>query len=150
MAINSDNNAALLLVSSISMADLDQSYSDLGVIVPQNEKYTMTVTTFAGFFRVLYNATYLNHTDSEHLLDLLSQSAFKQGIVAGVPPGIVIAHKFGERGYNNPSPDELHDCGIVYAKRPYLICIMTQGNGYNALAKAIADISKMIYEYAGP
>ena len=59
MIINSDNNAALLLTHIISTVSLDQSYSDLAVIVPQNDQYTMTVATYAGFFRVLYNATYL-------------------------------------------------------------------------------------------
>jgi beta-lactamase class A len=151
MIINSDNNAALLLTHVISTANLDQSYSDLAVLVPQNNQYTMTVSTYAGFFRVLYNATYLNHTDSEHLLDLLSESAFQKGLVAGVPAGVVVAHKFGERGYNNPAiPDQLHDCGIVYAKKPYVICIMTQGRGYDAMAGIIANISKLVYAYGGP
>lgn len=151
MLTNSDNAAALTLVKTISSADLDQAYSDLGVIVPQNEEYTMTVATYAGFFRVLYNATYLTHADSEHLLSLLSQSAFQKGIVAGLPSDIVVAHKFGERGFNDPTvPDQLHDCGIIYAKKPYVLCIMTQGRGYDAMAGIISDISKMVYAYAGP
>ena len=151
MLINSDNNAALLLTHVISTADLDEAYSNLGVIAPQDSQYTMTVATYAGFFRVLYNATYLSHDDSEHMLSLLSQSTFTQGIVAGVPSTIAVAHKFGERGYDNPSvPDQLHDCGIVYAKNPYLLCVMTQGTGYDAMANVIANISKMIYAYAGP
>lgn len=150
MLVNSDNNAALLLTHVISTASLDQSYSDLGVIVPQNQQYTMTVQTYAGFFRVLYNATYLDHADSEHLLSLLAKTTFTQGIVAGVPSDIVVAHKFGERGYNSPSPNQLHDCGIVYAKKPYLLCVMTQGQDYNAMATVIAQISKMVYAYAGP
>lgn len=151
MLINSDNNAALLLTRVISTAALDEAYSNLGVLVPQSDQYTMTVATYAGFFRVLYNATYLNHDDSEHVLDLLSQSTFTQGLVAGVPSGIVVAHKFGERGYDNPTvPDQLHDCGIIYAKKPYTLCIMTQGTGYDAMAAIIASISKMVYAYAGP
>jgi len=151
MLTNSDNNAALLLTHVISAAALDQSYSDLGVIVPQDEQYTTTVTTYAGFFRVLYNATYLNHNDSEQLLNLLSQSKFQDGIVAGLPTGVTVAHKFGERGFNDPAiPNQLHDCGIVYARNPYLVCIMTQGDDYNTLAGVIAHISKMVYAYAGP
>ena len=85
------------------------------------------------------------------MLGLLSQSTFQQGLVAGLPAGIVVAHKFGERGYNNPTiPDQLHDCGIVYTKKPYVICVMTQGTGYDAMAGIIAHISKMVYDYAGP
>ena len=151
MLINSDNDAALLLTRVISTAALDEAYSNLGVIVPQDQEYTMTVATYAGFFRVLYNATYLSHGDSEHVLNLLSQSTFNSGIVSGIPSGMTVAHKFGERGFNDPAiPNQLHDCGIVYAKKPYLVCIMTQGTDYNTLAGEIGEISKMIYAYAGP
>jgi beta-lactamase class A len=150
MIINSDNNAALLLTHVISTADLEQSYSDLGLTSPSNTGYTMTTGQYASFFRILYDATYLDHTDSEHLLDLLSQSVFTKGLVAGVPQGIVVAHKFGERGFDNSNPNQLHDCGIVYAKQPYVVCIATQGQDYDTLAGVIANISKMIYAYAGP
>jgi beta-lactamase class A len=151
MVENSDNDASLLLTHVISTVELGETYSNLGVMIPQDEKYVMTVTTYAGFFRVLYNATYLGHTASEHLLELLSHSFFKKGIVAGVPKKVVVAHKFGERGFDDPEvPNQLHDCGIVYTKNPYLLCVMTQGNNYEKLAVAISEISKMIYAYAGP
>lgn len=51
---------------------------------------------------------------------------------------------------NNPNPitKELHDCGIIYyPERPYLLCVMTEGNDLNELAGVIQNISKTVYEW---
>ncbi len=151
--INSDNNAALLLAQLISQNELNASYAQLGIQTPTSgQDYTMSVRTYASFFRILFNATYLNHDDSEHLLDLLSQTTFTQGLVAGVPSGVTVAHKFGERAYQEAggaSTVQLHDCGIVYKPdHPYLICVMMRGNDYDALSKDIQAISALVYKNA--
>jgi hypothetical protein len=44
---------------------------------------------------------------------------------------------------------QLHDCGIVYKqKHPYLVCIMMRGTDLDTLAKVIAELSKIAYQYA--
>lgn len=149
MIQDSDNEALFLLGSKIGDDDLKNSYTRLGVELPTSGDragYTMGVRTYASFFRVLYNGTYLTQDDSEHLLSLLSQSSFTQGLVAKLPRGIVVAHKFGEAS----SPDgtkRLNDCGIVYKPdQPYLICVMTKGRDLDALASVISDISANVYK----
>ena len=143
----SDNNAAYLLANSIDWNNLTDSFTSLGIQNPSpNADATMSVTKYASFFRILYNATYLNRTDSEYVLNLMSQSTFSQGLVAGVPKGVVVSHKFGERELD--TTNQLHDCGIVYyPNNPYLLCVMTRGSSYDDLAGTIADISKMVYGY---
>ena len=106
----------------------------------------MTVKTYASFFRILYNGTYLTQRDSEHLLSLLSQSSFTQGLIAGLPTDMVVAHKFGEASLPDGT-HQLHDCGIVYKpNQPYLICVMTKGTNFNTLAGVISHISKTVYK----
>lgn len=147
MLEDSDNAALTLLGSMISSQNLISTFQNLGISVPDTPQpqYTIPVKTFASFFRVLYNASYLSKDDSEHLLSLLSRSAFPQGIVAGVPSDIVVAHKFGEYDGANDQ-NELHDCGIVYkAHQPYLLCIMTQGTDFDKQAAVIAHISNIVY-----
>ena len=145
--IDSDNNAAVLLTQLISHDELRDSYSQLGIEEPAfGEDYSMTVRTYASFFRILYNATYIDHDASEHLLAVLGQATFDKGLVAGVPNGVVVAHKFGERQLQGQEGVQLHDCGIVYAKNPYLICVMLRGSNLDTLAGVIAEISKKVYE----
>ena len=109
----------------------------------------MSVKTYAYFFRILYNATYLGHTYSEKALELLNNREFPDGIVAGVPENIPVAHKFGERTVESPegivTTEELHDCGIVYyPSKPYILCVMTKGTDIASLKEIIKTISKTV------
>jgi beta-lactamase class A len=100
---------------------------------------------------VLYNASYLNRELSEKALKHLSSSVFREGIIAGTPPGVEIASKFGERTIHvsDEEPDimQLHDFGIIYfPKHPYLLGVMTRGKDFKELGKVIRDISHEVYE----
>jgi hypothetical protein len=80
----------------------------------------------------------------------MSMSSFTQGIQAGVASSTVVSHKLGLVGIapnNVLTEHELHDCGIVYGKDPYLLCVMTRGAGSLAtLEGIIAQISGIAYK----
>jgi len=154
----SDNNAYYILANNMEGNLLNEVYSDLGIVWPKKiseaQDDFITVKQYANFFKVLYNASYLERKMSEKALSFLSQSNFPQGIIAGVPKdkNIVVAHKFGERNFGQTadpaSQKELHDCGIIYyPDHPYLLCIMTKGTNFNDLASTISDISSTVYQY---
>lgn len=142
----SDNVATIMLAQLIDRPTLDAAYSDLGIEVPgTGDTYTSTVRTYASFFRILYNGTYLSHKSSQYVLSILTKSSFKQGIVAGLPEGAIVAHKFGEREHAGEL-SQLHDCGIVYTEQPYVVCVMLRGSTISVLPEVIADISREVYE----
>lgn len=146
--IDSDNNATDLLIMQLSEDELRNSYEDLGIQVPIDNPgaYTMNVGVYSSFFRILYNSSYLSRDASEEFLADLSHSTFTRGLVAGVPPGVTVSHKFGEHQIPG-GLKQLHDCGVIYrADRPYILCVMTQGDDFNKLATSIADISKSVWE----
>ncbi len=146
MIIYSDNNAKTLLFLNISENDLSRIYTDLGIEIPgiRNVDDFMSVKDYASFFRVLYNASYLNREMSEKALDLLSKTDFEDGIVKNLPRNIKVSQKFGERRIDDIS--QLHDCGIVYkSKNPYLICVMTRGRSIDDLKKVIQNLSFETY-----
>jgi beta-lactamase class A len=155
MIVYSDNDAVPLLLQTIDQKIFDEVFTDLGITIPGNASETltdyMTVKTYANFFRVLNNASYLNRQTSEKALELLSRSDFASGIRAGVPVGTMVAQKFGERVFDvNPlshkSQKELHDCGIVYfPQHPYLLCVMTKGTDFSKLEESIKTISQAVY-----
>jgi beta-lactamase class A len=107
---------------------------------------------YSVLYRALYNGTYLSRHLSEEALELLSNSTFRSGLVAGVPPEIPVAHKFGVRdAADNPlegsAYEELHDCGIVYyPDHPYFLCIMTRGENFADLEAVIAGLSKTTWD----
>lgn len=148
MIEHSDNEAKELLFAEVGEAAFMKVMADLGIdltgLKPGDD--FMSVKQYSSFFRILFNATYLSKNMSEFGLSILSKTDFKIGIVAGLPDGTLISHKFGERAIQGGAAHQLHDCGIVYEDhKPYLICIMTRGNDFNTQAGVIADISKIIY-----
>lgn len=148
MIAHSDNNAFHLLMRVVERAELEQVYRVLRMQsprVPEDDEF-LSVQTFASFFRALYSATYLTPDASEWLLETLAQSDFRTGLVAGVPAGVQVAHKFGEAGDDGSGLVQLHDCGIVYVPgRPYLLCVMSRGKRFDELDEVIAAISREVH-----
>ncbi len=149
MIINSDNMAKNMIMGIIGEDKLLGVWKDLGVPEPAANapEDFVTVKDYSSFFRILYNATYLNREHSEMALEILSRTRFDVGLAKGVPAGVQLSNKFGERGFPDSNVKQLHDCGIVYAQgSPYLICVMTRGVDWQNQAELIADISKKVYE----
>ena len=150
MITYSDNNAYFLLMNAVDKNTLHRVYTDLGLEVPKvrNRDDYMTVKEYAAFFRVLFNASYLNKDMSEKAMEYLAEVDFTRGLVSGVPPKTVVAHKFGEKTLGaDQEIKQLHDCGIVYyPKHPYLLCVMTRGASFDYLDDTIKDISHLVYE----
>lgn len=146
MIQNSDNNAALALINNIGMDYIGNVFKSIGIpYINSVKEVDITVKDYAGFFRVLYNSSYLNRDTSEKALEILSSSNYNEGIVKGVPKNIKISHKFGERVLDKDNV-QLHDCGIVYYPgKPYIVCIMTRGDNFNMQQIAISEISAYIY-----
>ena len=148
MITTSDNHAAIAVYNAVGREALDQVYRDLSITIPKvrGPGDDMTVREYATFFRILYNAAYLDKDRSQKALEFLSESEFKDGLVAGVPPEVVVAHKFGERSFVGSKVRQLHDCGIIYYKpQPYVLCVMTRGEDPAWLAGVVKDISRLVY-----
>lgn len=154
MIAKSDNIAAQTILNTTEPSQIKKVFSSVGVpFVDTKTEPVLRVKDYAGFFRVLYNATYLNREMSELALEILSMSEYKNGLVAGVPSDVTVAHKFGERSIVNTidgksvvDQTQIHDCGIVYfPKDPYLLCIMTRGDNFTVQEKAIQELSRFIY-----
>ena len=151
MIAYSDNRAEVLLTNYVDTAVLDDIFGDLQVPIPASmtEQYTLSARSYSRFFRTLYNASYLGDSMSEKALELLSGVTYPDGLRAGVPSDVKIAHKFGEAKVtlqNGKSGHELHDCGIVYEAHPYLICVMTRGEMVSDLEELIANVSQTVYD----
>jgi beta-lactamase class A len=152
MIIYSDNDAYNTLTNNLTSTELTKIYQDLDIDI--SKAFTdpngniITVKDYASFYRILFNASYLNQDMSEKALSILAQSQYKNGLVAGISQNISIAHKFGERKYLDSGEIQLHDCGIIYLpKKPYLLCIMTRGKDISKASQTIMFISKEVFQY---
>lgn len=154
MIIYSDNEAYLGLLRYLNKISPDknlvrETLKNLGIIDPNNPlDNTLSVKSYASIFFQLYNTSYFSRDEtSEKALALLAKADFDRGIKAGIPAGIEVAHKFGERASTENNLQQLHDCGIVYYPgNPYLLCVMTRSTDSTKSSNFISLVSKMVYE----
>ncbi len=142
----SDNTAAHVVFDNVrGLLESDQeSLSQLDVDqTVQNGQAVIDAKSYTSILLSLYLSSYLQPKDSQAMLGFLAQSTATNRLVAGVPKGVVVAHKIGV--YNTAWSES--DCGIVYVpRRPYTICVMVglpeeQANAF------IGKISKEVYDY---
>ncbi len=151
MIIDSDNGAKDLLMNNANPAFFQNLFNILG-IKSYNPDTDLLISPkqYSLFFRIIYNATFLSSDASEKALELLSKTTFNDGLVAGVPAGTTVSHKFGlyaASTNNNVTDLELHDCGIVYYKTsPYFLCVMTDGSSLSEMESVIKSISSVVYK----
>ncbi len=149
-----DNNAYSLLAADLPPGYLDQIFRDIYVNYnPGKSDDPVPFNTYASFYRVLFNASYLNKEMSERALRYLSKSAFRDGMLSGIPPNIDRATKFGERTLsagtdgNGREMKQLHEFGIIYyPNRPFLMGVMARGDDPRKLANIVRKISELIYD----
>lgn len=144
----SDNQATGLLLQNLSEDQLRSTYRDLHIedLLGPSSNGLVNIKEYTGFFRILYNSSYLSRSYSEKALDKLTQATYQDGLSAGVPGEIKVAHKFGE-SRTVDGEFQFHDCGIVYhPDKPYLICVMTRGSDLARLQKIIASVSEAVYQ----
>jgi len=149
MIAYSDNNADFLLFHRLPEDRLLAVYKDLNVDYdPGNKADNMSVSSYASFFRVLFNASYLNNDMSEKALKILSFPEFNGGLIAAIPPDVKVASKFGERVFvkQNAEIIQLHNVGVIYYPgRPFLLGVMTRGTNFGTQADVIRDITRLVY-----
>jgi beta-lactamase class A len=78
---------------------------------------------------------------SNAMVAILERQKFNEGIPAGLPKAIPVAHKTGEITQIH------HDAAIVFAKRPFILVILVRGLAAKTDSAALmAEVSKSLYQ----
>ena len=78
---------------------------------------------------------------SGQMVEILSRQHFNDGIPAGLPPGMKVAHKTGEITKLH------HDAAIVYAPKPFVLVILVRGLAERKDSAALmVDIARLLYQ----
>ncbi len=154
MTAYGDNSAYALLLANLPPAHLHKVAKDLYVNYdPEKKEDSLTLNAYASYFRVLFNASYLNEEMSEKALRYLARAVFRDGMAAGIPPDVRLVSKAGERIIPTPDADgkpsevlQLHEFGIIYhPERPFLLGITVRGSDFRSLARVLRDITGLVY-----
>lgn len=82
------------------------------------------------------------HPETHEVLDFLLHTEFNDRIPLYLPPDIPVAHKIGTQ------TRAIHDVGIVFAPKPYIICIYSENVDEDTAPEVVAQISKMVYDFS--
>ncbi len=139
----SDNFASIMLAEKIGW-DSVQAQSD--TIGSKNTVIKNPITTTAAdignFFSKLYRNQIISPDSSEQIKDYLRLNQINDRIPFKIPEDIKIIHKTGELSRIR------HDAGIVYARTPFVIVIMSKDVPFEDEAnEVIADLSYNIFKY---
>lgn len=148
MIVYSDNTASHTLIEHMKAEALNGILQALELPTFSNEsRYTISPRLYSRLLRILYNSTLLTATDSQRALELLTQTDYRDALIKGISASETVAHKFGDVTLQNTDGTtsyQHHDCGVVYAAHPYVVCVMTEGKDIPTLAKTIASFAGIV------
>jgi beta-lactamase class A len=154
MIIVSSNFATNLLVEKLGVENIRATVHDLGADGMKVlrgvedgkafEKGLNNTTTARGLgilLQAIATGKTVDDASSQEMLAILERQKFNEGIPAGLPVGIRVAHKTGEITKIH------HDAAIVFADRPFVLVILVRGLVEKKDSAALmADISEKFYE----
>lgn len=106
---------------------------------------TTTARDLARLLAALLRGRAASSGQTRRMVEFLLGQAFNEGIPAGVPSGVRVAHKTGEITAIS------HDAAIVYppGRGPYVLVILTKGFADPHQAyRLMADLSGLVYRWA--
>ncbi len=106
---------------------------------------TTTARGLATLLLAIANGKAVDAESSAKMVEVLERQKFNEGIPAGVPSNIRVAHKTGEITKIH------HDAGIVYAERPFVIVVLVRGiEDFKQSSALIADVTRDLYQASQP
>jgi len=151
MIKKSDNTAKNILQLNAQKLnitpDIETTYEFLGLLKEDaSNTNIISIEQYAGIFKILYNAEFLNGEMSNKALEIMSQTDYNNGLTKYKNPDLTISHKYGVRFFEGDQIHQVHDCGIIYKNNPYILCIMTNGKNKEKQENLIANIAKLSFE----
>lgn len=153
----SSNLATNLLIERLGIENIGAALRELGVEgmtvlrgVEDNKAFaaelnnTTTAAALCEIMTALAQGRAVDRGASQEMLEILKRQQFNQGIPAGLPAGMLVAHKTGDiTGVH-------HDAALVLAARPYVLVILTRGLEEAAANALMAEISRQLLHASQP
>lgn len=137
----SDNCGVNMLIRLLGIENVRNYIDEVGGNVHYGKTHRSCPYDMARIAEDLYKL-YLNNEDVYgELIYNMENTDWSDRIDAKLPDEVKVAHKIGNQTSTR------NDVGIVFATHPYVLSIMSDNVNIDAATKAIADLSKEIYDF---
>lgn len=156
MIILSDNTATNLLIRRLGMERINRTIRDLGMTATclrrllfdseaagRGVKNTISPGEMGRLLAALHRGEVVSPAASARMVKILLDQRLNGKIPFWLDGKVKVAHKTGEDG------GITHDVGIVYAPRPFVLCICGDPVEAPALNAAMADIARELVREQG-
>ncbi len=140
----SDNTATRMLLRRLGRDNVAAFMRELGgtTVYPFSGANLTTARDMGRYVEATLDFAREHPVLGSRLLDDLAHSIYHVGLPGRLPPDIMVPHKEGEIG------GVADDVGVVLSRRPYILCVLSQGVGdVDAAFADIARISRLIYDF---
>lgn len=140
----SDNMGAEILIKKLGgYSSVQRVVTGLGLTSTDLKENETTPAEIGDLFERLLTGKLLKADSREELFANLTNTVNEDRLPAGVPSGVQVVHKFGsEEGVVN-------DCGIVMAKKPYAVCVLSTEISSGEAEAVLPKISRVVWEWLG-
>src|SRR5438105_3157314 len=154
MITKSSNLATNLLVDIVGIPTIQQALDEMDIdgirILRGVEDQAafeaglnneVTANGLLKLLRLIAEGKAVSQQACDEMLKMMMEQQYRSGIPAGLPKTARVAHKTGNISTVH------HDAGIVYMddRKPYVLVILTQFPAESARGRAVADVSRDIY-----
>jgi beta-lactamase class A len=103
---------------------------------------TTTANDLMLMLKAIYERKFANGKACDQMIEILASQHYNDGIPAGLPREVKVAHKTGSITKHN------HDAALIYplVRKPYILVVLTRGIADEKKSdKLIASISRTVY-----
>lgn len=137
----SDNIATNMLLRYFGRKNLKDYMRSIGGTVVDDKKNVSCPKDMALYMKAIYEFCNNNGELGKELKNNLCNTVYNDRLPKLLPKDVQVAHKVGNQ------IEAVHDVGIIYADKPYVLTVMSKGVVSDEEANnAIAQISKMVYD----
>ncbi|MGE5506917.1 MAG: serine hydrolase [Chitinophagales bacterium] len=139
----SDNVATNMLLTYLGREETKAFLRSLGgTTVYPGDQNVSTARDMGAYMRAVLDFARRHPDLGNRLLDDMANSIYHIGLPGELPPGLRVAHKEGD--YTGVTDD----VGIVYAQRPFIFCVLSDGQPDPEAGFAdIAHLTKIAYDF---
>ncbi len=137
----SDNCGVNMLIRLLGIENVRNYIDEVGGQVHYGKTHRSCPYDMAQIAQDLYKLYLNNEEVYGELINYMETTDWKDRIDAKLPPDVKVAHKIGNQTSTR------NDVGIVFATHPYVLSVMSDNVNIDAATRAIADLSKLIYDF---
>jgi beta-lactamase class A len=137
----SDNCGVNMLIRLLGIENVRNYIDEVGGQVHYGKTHRSCPYDMAQIAQDLYKLYLNNEEVYGELINYMETTDWNDRIDAKLPKDVKVAHKIGNQVSTR------NDVGIVFATHPYVLSIMSDNVNIDAATRAIADLSKLIFDF---